>query len=74
MRPFGSERNAEMHPEHRRSDHNAGGLPEYMKLQLVEPLRELFKDEVRKHNFYYEVLIPRHEVDMATVRLASFSL
>ncbi|MCG7962353.1 MAG: GMP synthase (glutamine-hydrolyzing), partial [Candidatus Thiodiazotropha taylori] len=28
--------------------HNVGGLPEYMKLALVEPLRELFKDEVRK--------------------------
>lgn len=31
-----------------KSHHNVGGLPEYMKLQLVEPLRELFKDEVRK--------------------------
>lgn len=28
--------------------HNVGGLPDYMKLGLVEPLRELFKDEVRK--------------------------
>lgn len=31
-----------------KSHHNVGGLPEDMKLQLVEPLRELFKDEVRK--------------------------
>jgi GMP synthase (glutamine-hydrolysing) len=31
-----------------KSHHNVGGLPEYMKLGLVEPLRELFKDEVRK--------------------------
>lgn len=31
-----------------KSHHNVGGLPDYMKLQLVEPLRELFKDEVRK--------------------------
>ncbi|MCW8907190.1 MAG: glutamine-hydrolyzing GMP synthase [Sedimenticola sp.] len=31
-----------------KSHHNVGGLPEYMKLELVEPLRELFKDEVRK--------------------------
>ena len=31
-----------------KSHHNVGGLPENMKLQLVEPLRELFKDEVRK--------------------------
>ncbi len=31
-----------------KSHHNVGGLPEDMKLQLVEPLKELFKDEVRK--------------------------
>ena len=31
-----------------KSHHNVGGLPEHMKMQLVEPLRELFKDEVRK--------------------------
>ncbi|MCU7915050.1 MAG: glutamine-hydrolyzing GMP synthase [Candidatus Thiodiazotropha sp. (ex Gloverina cf. vestifex)] len=31
-----------------KSHHNVGGLPDYMKLRLVEPLRELFKDEVRK--------------------------
>ena len=30
-----------------KSHHNVGGLPEVMKLALVEPLRELFKDEVR---------------------------
>jgi len=30
-----------------KSHHNVGGLPEIMKLELVEPLRELFKDEVR---------------------------
>ncbi len=30
-----------------KSHHNVGGLPEYMKLKLLEPLRELFKDEVR---------------------------
>jgi GMP synthase (glutamine-hydrolysing) len=30
-----------------KSHHNVGGLPERMNLQLVEPLRELFKDEVR---------------------------
>jgi GMP synthase (glutamine-hydrolysing) len=30
-----------------KSHHNVGGLPERMKMQLVEPLRELFKDEVR---------------------------
>jgi len=30
-----------------KSHHNVGGLPAHMKLQLVEPLRELFKDEVR---------------------------
>lgn len=31
-----------------KSHHNVGGLPEEMKLELLEPLRELFKDEVRK--------------------------
>ena len=31
-----------------KSHHNVGGLPKDMKLRLVEPLRELFKDEVRK--------------------------
>jgi GMP synthase (glutamine-hydrolysing) len=31
-----------------KSHHNVGGLPENMKLKLVEPLRELFKDEVRQ--------------------------
>jgi GMP synthase (glutamine-hydrolysing) len=31
-----------------KSHHNVGGLPEQMKLGLVEPLRELFKDEVRR--------------------------
>ncbi len=30
-----------------KSHHNVGGLPERMSLKLVEPLRELFKDEVR---------------------------
>jgi GMP synthase (glutamine-hydrolysing) len=31
-----------------KSHHNVGGLPAHMKLKLLEPLRELFKDEVRK--------------------------
>ena len=31
-----------------KSHHNVGGLPDIMKLKLVEPLRELFKDEVRR--------------------------
>ena len=31
-----------------KSHHNVGGLPDVMKLELIEPLRELFKDEVRK--------------------------
>jgi len=31
-----------------KSHHNVGGLPERMRLKLVEPLRELFKDEVRR--------------------------
>jgi len=31
-----------------KSHHNVGGLPDYMKLSLLEPLRTLFKDEVRQ--------------------------
>lgn len=31
-----------------KSHHNVGGLPDIMQLELIEPLRELFKDEVRK--------------------------
>ena len=30
-----------------KSHHNVGGLPDWMKFELVEPLREIFKDEVR---------------------------
>ena len=31
-----------------KSHHNVGGLPDYMKLKIIEPLRMLFKDEVRR--------------------------
>ncbi|MGE0870890.1 MAG: glutamine-hydrolyzing GMP synthase [Kofleriaceae bacterium] len=43
-----------------KSHHNVGGLPEKMKLALVEPLRELFKDEVRQLGL--ELGLPRHMV------------
>jgi GMP synthase (glutamine-hydrolysing) len=43
-----------------KSHHNVGGLPEQMKLQLVEPLRELFKDEVRRLGV--ELGLPREMV------------
>jgi GMP synthase (glutamine-hydrolysing) len=43
-----------------KSHHNVGGLPERMKLQLVEPLRELFKDEVRRLGI--ELGLPREMV------------
>jgi len=43
-----------------KSHHNVGGLPETMKLKLLEPLRELFKDEVRKVGV--ELGIPRELV------------
>src|SRR5438067_9230079 len=42
------------------SHHNVGGLPERMQLALVEPLRELFKDEVRQLGL--ELGLPRHMV------------
>jgi GMP synthase (glutamine-hydrolysing) len=43
-----------------KSHHNVGGLPEVMKLKLVEPLRELFKDEVRRLGL--ELGLPDHIV------------
>src|SRR6202000_1113512 len=43
-----------------KSHHNVGGLPEHMKLKLVEPLRELFKDEVRRTGV--ELGLPREMV------------
>jgi len=43
-----------------KSHHNVGGLPEQMKLGLVEPLRELFKDEVRRIGV--ELGLPREMV------------
>jgi GMP synthase (glutamine-hydrolysing) len=43
-----------------KSHHNVGGLPERMRLELLEPLRELFKDEVRLLG--EELGLPRHLV------------
>lgn len=44
-----------------KSHHNVGGLPEDMKFELLEPLRELFKDEVRAVG--RELGIPAHMID-----------
>lgn len=44
-----------------KSHHNVGGLPEDMQFELLEPLRELFKDEVRAVG--RELGIPAHMVD-----------
>ena len=44
-----------------KSHHNVGGLPEEMDFKLLEPLRELFKDEVRKVG--RELGIPDHMID-----------
>ena len=46
-----------------KSHHNVGGLPDYMKLSLVEPLRSLFKDEVRRVGRELEIpneILSRH--------------
>lgn len=46
-----------------KSHHNVGGLPDFMKLKLVEPLRLLFKDEVREIGKYLEMpadILNRH--------------
>ncbi len=44
-----------------KSHHNVGGLPEHMRMKLVEPLRRLFKDEVRELG--RELGLPAHLVD-----------
>lgn len=44
-----------------KSHHNVGGLPEKMKMKLIEPLRELFKDEVR--NVGRELGLPSELID-----------
>jgi len=44
-----------------KSHHNVGGLPAHMKLKLVEPIRELFKDEVRRIGL--ELGLPREMID-----------
>ena len=44
-----------------KSHHNVGGLPEHLHLELVEPLRSLFKDEVRKVG--RELGIPNEQID-----------
>ena len=46
-----------------KSHHNVGGLPDYMKLKIVEPLKTLFKDEVRrvgKSINLPEIILNRH--------------
>ncbi|MFA6770101.1 MAG: glutamine-hydrolyzing GMP synthase [Bacteroidales bacterium] len=46
-----------------KSHHNVGGLPDYMKLKIIEPLRSLFKDEVRRVGYSLKIktdLISRH--------------
>ena len=44
-----------------KSHHNVGGLPDRMKLKLLEPVRDLFKDEVRKLGL--ELGLPAHMID-----------
>ena len=46
-----------------KSHHNVGGLPSYMKLKVVEPLKLLFKDEVRKVGYHLKInpeILGRH--------------
>ncbi len=43
-----------------KSHHNVGGLPEWMTFELIEPLREIFKDEVRKLGL--ELGLPREMI------------
>ena len=49
-----------------KSHHNVGGLPDFMKLKIVEPLKTLFKDEVRR-------IGKSMGIDSELLRKASFS-
>jgi len=44
-----------------KSHHNVGGLPDWMTFELIEPLREIFKDEVRKLGL--ELGLPKHMIE-----------
>jgi len=44
-----------------KSHHNVGGLPEDMEITLVEPLRELYKDEVRKVASYLDIPVSKRQ-------------
>lgn len=44
-----------------KSHHNVGGLPEKMKLKLIEPLRDLYKDEVRKIGRFLKVSVSERQ-------------
>ena len=52
-----------------KSHHNVGGLPKEMKLALVEPLRDLFKDEVRRMGL--ELGIPKEMIEASRIDGAS---
>ena len=55
-----------------KSHHNVGGLPEEMKLKLVEPLRDLFKDEVRRLGSQLdlpEIILNRHPFPVSYTHL-----
>ena len=58
-----------------KSHHNVGGLPKKIKFKLLEPLRELFKDEVRKLGKELEIpneFVNRHPFPQAGFRYKSF--
>ncbi len=50
-----------------KSHHNVGGLPDDIALQLVEPLRELFKDEV--HQIGLELVLPHDLIETVSNRI-----
>ena len=55
-----------------KSHHNVAGLPEHMKLELVEPLRELFKDEVRADAIFIEELRAQNLYDRVSQAFAVY--
>ena len=50
-----------------KSHHNVGGLPENMKFELIEPLKMLFKDEVREVGSYLG--LPEHQIKLSLIHI-----
>ena len=54
-----------------KSHHNVGGLPDWLNLEILEPLRELYKDEVRKIAKFLSSRKTFHETSISRSRFSS---